>query len=132
MIFEADVRLGKEALGYFEGTSGDRLECPELHEAETFEVDDDEYLAYRPTCGRGRGGEDFGEERLDVHEYRAPVLLGCDVAIEPLGAHRAEALDVHGATELQHINRLSAICEGGGGEGPGTVGVFTLSVCQTR
>ena len=96
------VRLGKVALGDLEGASGDRLECPELREAEALQVDDDERLSYGPTCGCGRGGEYLGEERLDVHEDRAPVLLGCDVAIEPPGAHRAEALDVHGAAELHN------------------------------
>ena len=96
------VRLGKVALGDLEGASGDRLECPELREAEALQVDDDERLSYGPTCGCGRGGEYLGEERLDVHEDRAPVLLRCDVAIEPPGAHRAEALDVDGAAELHN------------------------------
>ena len=102
-----NVRLGKVTLGYVKGTSGDRLERPELREAESFQIDDDERLPYRPTCGRGRGGEDLGEERLDVHEDCAPVLLGCYVAVEPPGAHRAEALDVHGAAEL-HIKNQSS------------------------
>ena len=79
-----------------------------MREAEAFQVDDDERLSYGPTCGCGRGGEYLGEERLDVHEDCAPVLLGCDVAVEPPGAHRAEALDIHGAAEL-HTNAQSII-----------------------
>jgi hypothetical protein len=99
------VRLWKVILGDVEKASGNGLESPELGEPQTFEVNDDERLAYRPTGGGGRGWEDFGKESLDVDEDGAPVLLGRYVSVEPLVAYRTEALDVYRTAELHTILR---------------------------
>jgi hypothetical protein len=88
-------------LGDIEKAPRDGLEGPELGEPETFEVDDDECLAYRSTCGGGRRWEDFGKERLDVDEDGTPVLLWRYVSVESLVAYRTEALDVYWTAELR-------------------------------
>ena len=95
-----DERLGEVVLRDVEKAARDGLEGPELGEPKALEVDDDERLAYRPSDSGRRGWEDLGEEGLDVDEDSAPVFLRGHLLVEPLGAYRAEALDMYGAAEL--------------------------------
>jgi hypothetical protein len=104
----ADVRFGKVVLGDVEEAPRDGLEGPELGESEALEVNDDERLAYRPTSSGGRGWEHLGEESLDIDEDGLPMVLGSDVLVEPLGAYRAEALDVYRTAEL-HTTEVNGI-----------------------
>jgi hypothetical protein len=88
-----------------EKAARDGLECPELGEPKALEVDDDERLAYWPTSSGGRGWEYLGEEGLDVDEDGAPVFLWGYPLVEPLGAYRAEALDMYWTAELYTMSR---------------------------
>jgi hypothetical protein len=100
-----DVRLGEVVLRDMEKAARDGLEGPELGEPEALEVDDDERLAYWPTGSGGRGWEDLGEEGLNVDEDGTPVFLRGNLLVEPLGAYRAEALDMYGTAELYTMSR---------------------------
>jgi hypothetical protein len=95
-----DVRLGIVILGDLEETPRNGLECPKLGEPKALEIDNDEGLAYRPTRGRRRGWENLDEERLDIDENRAPMLLWGHLTIEPLEADRTKVLNVYRTTEL--------------------------------
>jgi hypothetical protein len=100
-----NVRLGIVILGDLEETPGDGLECPKLGEPKALEIDNDECLAYRPTGGGRCGRENLDEERLDIDENRAPMLLWSHLTIEPLEADGTKILNVYRTTELYTTNK---------------------------